>query len=95
MAEVQTHTNAGEMTQLFVQFVMIHQQQALLALGRHPSPPPGAPGANLTIAKTFIDQLVMIRAKTLGNLSGDEGTLLNAAISSLQTTYAEESAKRS
>ena len=37
MAEVQKSTEAGEFTQLFIQFLMMQQQQALLALGKHPN----------------------------------------------------------
>lgn len=89
MAEVQKTTDAGEMTQLFIQFLMMQQQQALLALGKHPNPPPGAPPANIPLGKVFVDQLGMIREKTRGNLTPDEQQLLNTILSSLQMAYVE------
>jgi hypothetical protein len=89
MAEVQTNTESGEITQNFVQFILMQQQQALFALGKHPNPPRSAPPANLVLAKVFIDQLTAIRVKTRGNLSSEEQSLLNNVIAGLQTNYAE------
>ena len=60
------------MTQRFIEFVLMHAQQASLCLGQIPHPQTGKPEVNLEIARLFIDQLVMIRAKTRGNLSEDE-----------------------
>jgi hypothetical protein len=77
------------MTQLFIQFLMMQQQQALLALGKHPNPPPGAPRPNLQLGKVFVDQLGMVREKTRGNLSHDEQEVLNSILSSLQMAYVE------
>jgi hypothetical protein len=94
MALVQQTTDAGEMTQLFIQFVMLQSQQALLALGRHPSPPPGAPPSNIALGKAFIDQLGMIREKTQGNLTEDEETILDNTISNLQMAYIQATAPR-
>src|SRR4030095_7802669 len=89
MAEVQKSTESGETTQLFIQFVMMQQQQALLALGRHPQSGPGGPRENLALAKIFIDQLVMIRAKTAGNLNPHEQQSLDGILRSLENAYAE------
>jgi uncharacterized membrane protein YukC len=41
-------------------------------------------------AKSTIDLLMMLRSKTEGNLSKDEGDILNSSISSLQMNYVEE-----
>lgn len=89
MAEVFKTTDAGESAQHFVQFLMMFQQQALLAMGRHPKSPPGAPPANLDLAKAFILQLGAIRERTRGNLSASEQTMLETALSGLERTYAE------
>jgi hypothetical protein len=89
MAEVQKSTDAGEMTQLFIQFMMMQQQQALLALGKHPNPPPGAPKPNLQLGKVFVDQLGMLRQKTQGNLTSDEDQLFASVLSNLQLAYVE------
>jgi len=94
MAEVQKTTDAGETTHLFIQFILMQQQQALFALGKHPNPPAGAPPANLPLAKVFIDQLAAIREKTRGNLTADEQNLLNNVLSGLQMGYTEAVSKK-
>lgn len=93
MAEVQTSTESGEMTQCFIEFVLMQAQNAALFLGQIPNPQTGKPELNLDLAQMFIDQLVMIRHKTTGNLSGDEQTVLNNAISNLQMAFVELSGK--
>lgn len=92
MAEVFKTTEAGETTQLFLQFLAMQQQQALLALGRHPNRPAGAPPPNVALGKAFIDQLGMIREKTRGNLTAEEERLLNMALQQLQLAYTEVAA---
>lgn len=94
MAEVQTTTESGEMAQRFIEFVMMHAQNAALFLGQIPNPHSGKGEINLPIAKMFIDQLVMIRSKTRGNLSEDELKVLNNAISNLQMVFVEVSQKQ-
>lgn len=89
MPQLQKTDQAGELTQLFIQFVMMQHQQTLFALGRHPNPPPQAPPANPTLAKVFIDQLGMIREKTRGNLTSDEQNVLDTALGDLQLKYVE------
>ncbi len=89
MPEVQTSTESGATTPVFIQFVMMQQQQALLALGRHPNAPQNAPPKNLTLGKVFIDQLAMIREKTAGNLNASEQQILASALASLQLAYVE------
>ncbi len=91
MAEVQTTTESGEMTQRFIEFVMMQAQNAALFLGQIPHPETGKGEVNLDLAKMFIDQLIMIRAKTNGNLSKDEQGVLNNAISNLQVVFFEAS----
>lgn len=91
MAEVQKNTESGEMTQRFIEFVMMQTQNAALFLGQIPHPQGGEPEVNLDLAKLFIDQLVMIRQKTNGNLSNDELAVLNNSISSLQMAFVEVS----
>jgi hypothetical protein len=93
MAEVQTSTESGEMTQRFVEFVMMQAQNAALFMGQIPNPEGQGPEINLDVAKMFIDQLVMIRSKTNGNLSSEEQGVLNNAISNLQMVFVEVSQK--
>ena len=69
MAEVQTTTQSGEMTQRFIEFVMMQAQNAALFLGQIPNPQTGKAEVNLEVARMFIDQLAMIQEKTRGNLT--------------------------
>jgi hypothetical protein len=89
MAEVQTTTQSGELSQRFVEFVMMHAQNAALFLGQIPNPKTGEGEVNLELAKMFIDQLAMIQEKTRGNLTSEEATVLRNALSNLQMAYVE------
>src|SRR6202140_2120753 len=89
MAEVQKTTQRGEMTQRFIEFVVMHAQNAALFLGQIPNPRTGEPEVNLDLARMFIDQLAMIQEKTRGNLTNEEATVLRNALSNLQMAYVE------
>ena len=89
MAEVQTSTQSGELSQRFIEFVMMHAQNAALFLGQIPNPKTGEGEVNLELAKMFIDQLAMIQEKTRGNLSNEEATVLKNTLSNLQMIYVE------
>jgi len=91
MAEVQTNTQTGELSQRFIEFVMMHAQNAALFLGQIPNPQTGKGEVNLELARMFIDQLAMIQEKTRGNLTGEEATVLRNAISNLQMAFVEVS----
>jgi hypothetical protein len=89
MPEVQKTVQTGEMTQRFIEFVMMHAQNAALFLGQIPNPKTGEGEVNLDLAKMFIDQLAMIQEKTRGNLTNEETTVLRNALSNLQMAYVE------
>src|ERR1044072_6475139 len=89
MAEVQKTTLSGELTQRFIEFVVMHAQNAALFLGQIPNPKTGQGEVNLELAKMFIDQLAMIQEKTRGNLTNDEATVLKNTLSNLQMIYVE------
>lgn len=91
MAEVQTNTQSGELAQRFIEFVMMHAQNAALFLGQIPNPQTGHGEVNLDLARMFIDQLAMIQEKTRGNLSQEEATVLRNALSNLQMVFVEVS----
>jgi hypothetical protein len=91
MAEVQTGQTLGELTQRFIEFVMMHGQNAALFLGQIPNPKTGEGEVNLELAKMFIDQLAMIQEKTRGNLTNEEATVLRNTLSNLQMLYVEVS----
>ena len=89
MAQYQRAAQTSELTETFLQFILMQTQQALLALGKHPSRPAGAAPPNLQLGKLFIDHLSMLRMKMEGNLSGDESNALNNAITHLQNAFVE------
>jgi hypothetical protein len=89
MAEVQKTTQSGEMSQRFIEFVVMHAQNAALFLGPIPNPKTGEGEVNLDLARMFIDQLAMIQEKTRGNLTSEETKVLSNALSNLQMAYVE------
>ena len=89
MAEVQKTTQSGEMSQRFIEFVVMHAQNAALFLGQIPNPKTGEGEVNLDLARMFIDQLAMIQEKTRGNLTSEETKVLSNALSNLQMAYVE------
>src|SRR3954468_17772986 len=89
MAEVQKTTQSGEMSQRFIEFFVMHAQNAALFLGQIPNPKTGEPEVNLDLARMFIDQLAMVQEKTRGNLTGEEAKVLSNALSNLQMAYVE------
>jgi hypothetical protein len=91
MAEVQTSTQSGELSQRFIEFVMMQAQNAALFLGQIPNPQTGQSEANLELAKMFIDQLGMIQEKTRGNLTSEETAVLRNTLSNLQMAFVEVS----
>ena len=92
MPEVQKTVQTGEMTQRFIEFVMMHAQNAALFLGQIPNPKTGEAEINLDLARMFIDQLEMIQEKTRGNLTNEETMVLRNALSNLQMAFVEASA---
>ena len=91
MAEVQTSTQSGELSQRFIEFVMMQAQNAALFLGQIPNPQTGKGEVNLELAKIFIDQLGMIQEKTRGNLTNEEAAVLRNTLSNLQMAFVEVS----
>ena len=91
MPEVQKTVQTGEMTQRFIEFVMMHAQNAALFLGQIPNPKTGEPEVNLDLARMFIDQLEMIQEKTRSNLTNEETMVLSNTLSNLQMAFVEAS----
>jgi len=89
MAEVQKTTQSGELSQRFIEFVVMHAQNAAFFLGQTPNPKSGEPEVNLDLARMFIDQLAMIQEKTRGNLTSEEAKVLSNALSNLQMAYVD------
>ncbi len=80
-----------ELSQRFAQLVMMQVQNILYLLGRLPGPHGEAPPPQLPEAKMLIDQLEMIQAKTKGNLTAQEGKLLDQALTQTRLAFVEAS----
>ncbi len=91
MPEIQSATQSGEMTQRFIELVMMQAQQAAMFLGHVPNPQTGQPEVNLDFARMFIDQIEMLQEKTRGNLSADEVQMLTNVLSDLRLAYLQAS----
>lgn len=66
--------------------------QALMALGRVPNPITQKTHKNLATAQHFIDTLAMLETKTAGNLTGEEGKLLEEVQHQLRMMWIEAQA---
>jgi hypothetical protein len=88
MAEVQTsNTEAGEMAQIFIEFVMMQSQNTALCLGLLNDPRYAQQPVNIPMAKLFIDQLAVIKEKTKGNLSADEQKVIDSALQEMEMAF--------
>ncbi|MCX6876197.1 MAG: DUF1844 domain-containing protein [Verrucomicrobia bacterium] len=73
----------------FSEFVLLQAQNAGLFLGQLPNPYTGEKQITLRAAKSVLDSLEMLVAKTRGNLSPEESRLLTTAIANLTPLYAK------
>jgi len=89
MAEIQQSTNAADITQRFIELVMMNAQQAALCLGQMVHPSSGKAEVNLDAAKMFIDHLEIIKEKTRGNLTKDEEKILTSVLTELQMAFVQ------
>jgi hypothetical protein len=89
MAEIQQATNSADLTQRFIELVMMNAQQAALCLGQMAHPSTGKAEVNLDAAKMFIDHLEIIKEKTRGNLNKDEEKILTSVLSELQLAFVQ------
>jgi uncharacterized membrane protein YccC len=74
---------------LFAQMVMQQSGIAMMLLGRAPNPQTGETMRDLESAQLFIDQLEMLEAKTRGNLTKAEETLLKQTLMTLRMAFVE------
>lgn len=71
----------------FNEFVLLQAQNAGLFLGRIPDPRTGQPVVNLRAAKSVIDALEMLEAKSFGNLTEPETRLLTTTLKNIRPLY--------
>ena len=74
----------------FAALVITLSSSAWMGLGKIEDPVSGGVKKNLKAARYTIDILLMLRAKTEGNLDPEEKKLLDGVIADLQANYAEE-----
>ncbi len=71
----------------FNEFILLQAQNAGLFLGQLPNPANGEKQLNLRAARSVIDSLEMLEAKTAGNLTEEETRLLSTALANLRPLY--------
>ena len=74
----------------FIQLIFSLKTSAIMQLGKIANPLTGRIERNLNEAKYTIDMLSMIKEKTKGNLTTDEGKIINDAVFELQMNYIDE-----
>jgi len=72
-------------------FITTLALQASIALGQVPNPVTNKTEEDLTQARFLIDTLGMLKEKTVGNLSAEEGSLLENLLYELRTRYVAKS----
>ncbi len=75
------------MSALFAHLVMQQSSMAMMLLGKTAHPETGKVVRDLEGAKLFIDMLEMLEAKTKGNLTQEEATLLKQTLMSLRLPF--------
>ena len=78
-----------EFTFLFAQLVLQQSNMAMMLLGKVPHPESGKVIQDVEAARLFIDQLEMLEAKTKGNLSKEEETLLKQTLMNLRLSFVQ------
>ena len=78
---------APEADPRFNEFVILQAQNAGLFLGQIPNPHSGEKQINLRAARSVLDSLEMLTAKTQGNLTAAEAKLLTTALDNLRPLF--------
>lgn len=78
---------APEADSRFNEFIILQAQNAGLFLGQIPNPHTGEKQINLRAARSVIDSLEMLAAKTRGNLTAAEEKLIATALSNLRPLF--------
>lgn len=91
MAEAISESKVQELQ--FIELVYSFQQMAMVALGKLVNPMTNQVERHLPQAKSMIDTLRMLRAKTRGNLSETEQKMLDQIILTLELNYVDEVAR--
>jgi hypothetical protein len=74
---------------LFANMVIQQTNMAMMLLGKVAHPETGKFMHDVEAAKMFIDQLEMLEAKTKGNLTREEDSLMKQALTALRMSFVE------
>jgi hypothetical protein len=88
-ATPQASARAPETSKIFVSLVQSLGIQALMHLGAMPNPVTRKTELNLDAAKETIDVLVVLRDKTINNLSAEEKQMLDSLLCELQIKFSQ------
>ncbi len=77
----------------FATFIFSLATGAFIQMGEIPDPLTNKKEKNLPLAQQNIDILLMLKAKTKGNLSGDESQMLESLLSQAQLKFVEVSGR--
>lgn len=89
-SDVPTDLNRAEMqSAIFAQMILQQSNLAMMLLGKVPNPQTGRTECDLEAARFFIDQLEVIEAKTKGNLTRNEETLLKQSLMTVRLAFVE------
>jgi hypothetical protein len=77
------------MSALFAHLVMQQSNMAMMLMGKAPHPETGKTMQELESAKLFIDLLEMLEAKTKGNLTKEEQSLLKQTLMAVRMGFVE------
>ncbi len=80
--------------QLFIQFILIFHQNAMIAMGKLKNPMTDKVERDLEQAKQSIDLLEVLKQKTSNNLSAELSRALESALTELRLNYVDETNKQ-
>jgi hypothetical protein len=78
---------------MFIQLVLMLHGAAMQHMGKLKSPVTGGIERDLHAARTMIDLLEMVKARTNGNLSEEEAKMLDQVLRELRLNYVDEAGK--
>lgn len=91
--EMKIPTSQDMDTVRFFSLITMFASSAYQSMGKITNPVNGKLERNLDSAQGFIDILIMLKAKTNGNLTDDEEKIITSTISDLQMNFVQEKAK--
>jgi hypothetical protein len=80
---------------MFTQLILMFHTAAMQQLGKLKNPVTDTTERNLEAAQNSIDILDMLKERTAGNVSEEEGRLLSQVIRELKLNYVDEAKKPS